>query len=49
MIMGHMGDTTFFGAKKKTKNISPGQVGDTTFLPGQKTHITTFKCMINRL
>ena len=31
------------------KGVIMGHVGDTAFLPGQKTHITTFKCMINRL
>ena len=28
--------------KQKNKNISPGHLGDTSFLPGHKTHITTF-------
>ena len=28
--------------QKEPKIISPGHVGDTAFLPGQKTDITTF-------
>ena len=39
MIMGYMGDTFFCAGKKP---ISPGHLGDATFLPGQKSHIITF-------
>ena len=44
--MGHMGDTAFLPGQKP---VSWGRVGDMAFLLRQKTHITTFKCMINRL
>ena len=36
MIMGQV------PGQKESKHISPGHVGDTAFLPGQKNHITTF-------
>ena len=40
VIMIHVSDTAFICPGKKP--ISPGHVGDTAFLPGQKTYITTF-------
>ena len=47
LILSQVGIAFFFCSGEKP--ISPGHLGDTTFLPGQKTHITTFKCVINRL
>ena len=41
MIMGHVGDTVYSFFARAKAHI-PGHVGDTAFLPGQKTHITTF-------
>ena len=38
MIMGHVGDKACSGKKP----ISPGHMGNTAFLPGQKTHVTIF-------